>query len=46
MDIINDRFFAKIKIKIEWGPDQVLRLAKLKKYFATNTLLTMYDSKK
>ena len=31
---------------LEWGPDQMLRLAKLKKHFVTNKLLTMYDPKK
>ena len=45
MDIINDRFFAK-RQKFEWGPDQVLGLAKLKKHFATNKPLAMYDPKK
>ena len=45
MDIINNNFFAK-KQKFEWGPDQVLKLAKLKKHFAINKPLTMHDPKK
>ena len=32
--------------KFEWGPDQVSRLAKLKKHFATNKPLAMHDPKK
>ena len=32
--------------KFEWGPDQALGLAKLKKHFATNRPLAMYDPKK
>ena len=32
--------------KFEWGPDQVLRLANLKKHFATNRPLAMHDPKK
>ena len=35
----------KIK-KIEWGPDQILGLAKLKKHFTTNKPFAMYDPKK
>ena len=38
-------FLQKNK-KFEWGPDQILRLAKLKKHFATNRPLTMHDPKK
>ena len=38
-------FLQKNK-KFEWGPDQVLRLAKLKKHFATNKPLAMHDPKK
>ena len=45
MDIINDKSFAK-KQKFERGPDQVLKLAKLKKHFATNKPLAIYDPKK
>ena len=30
--------------KFEWGPDQVLGLAKLKKHFATNRPLAIHDS--
>ena len=44
MDIINEFFFQKNK-KFEWGPDQMLGLAKLKKHFTTNTPLVMYDPK-
>ena len=32
--------------KSEWGPDQVLELAKLKKHFATNKPLAIYDPEK
>ena len=32
--------------KFEWGPDQTLGLAKLKKHFATNRPLAMHDPKK
>ena len=32
--------------KFEWGPDQILGLAKLKKHFTTNKPLTMHDLKK
>ena len=47
MDIIDDKPFAKKKKKkIEWGPDQTLGLAKLKKHFATNKPLAIHDSKK
>ena len=45
MDIIDDKPFAK-KIKFEWGPDQALGLAKLKRHFATNKPLAMYDPEK
>ena len=45
MDITNDKSFAKNK-KFEWGPDQTLGLAKLKKHFATNRPLAMHDPKK
>ena len=38
-------FLQKSK-KIEWGPDQVSGLAKLKKHFATNKPLAMHDPKK
>ena len=38
-------FLQKDK-KFEWGPDQVLGLAKLKKHFATNRPLAMHDQKK
>ena len=30
----------------EWGPDQVLKLAKLKKHFTINRPLTMHDPEK
>ena len=39
-------FFFQKNIFFEWGPDQVLRLAKLKKHFATNKPLAMHDPKK
>ena len=32
--------------KFEWGPDQTLGLAKLKKHFATNKPLAIHDPKK
>ena len=38
-------FLQKNK-KFEWGPDQVLGLAKLKKHFVTNRPLTMHDPEK
>ena len=38
-------FLQKNK-KFEWVPNQVLGLAKLKKHFATNKPLAMYDPKK
>ena len=38
-------FLQKNK-KFEWGPDQTLGLTKLKKHFATNKPLAMYDPKK
>ena len=38
-------FLQKNK-KFEWGPDQVLKLGKLKKHFVTNRPLTMYDPEK
>ena len=38
-------FLQKNK-KIEWGPDQVLGLAKLKKHFVTNKPFAMHDPKK
>ena len=38
-------FLQKNK-KFEWGPNQALGLAKLKKHFATNKPLAMYDPKK
>ena len=38
-------FLQKDK-KFEWGPDQALGLAKLKKHFATNKPLAMHDPKK
>ena len=38
--------FLQKNIFFEWGPDQVSGLAKLKKHFATNKPLAMYDPKK
>ena len=37
------KFFLQKNKKFEWGPDQALGLAKLKKHFSTNKPLAMHD---